>query len=241
MKNIKLIVGIIVGLLLGGITAYAATKITAREVPYTNSKLSGVTNVKGAIDSLYTKAANLTCPIGYKCDPKYYVSYDACSGSGAPSNTTHTYGVASNISSTEPTRSDYTFQGWSKTSCSGSVDLSSGASITNLSSTPGSTVTLYAIWKSNSCEYECRNGWYATYVNGEMTSCKHLDSSYSLATHTSTYYFTTCNITSLGGPLYMCKYKGTVVKGYAPCRTCHSSMYCGVFEAGSCPETYECP
>ena len=61
-KNIKLIVGIILGLLLGGITAYAATKITSEEVPYTNSKLSGVTNVKGAIDKLYTKASNLTCP-----------------------------------------------------------------------------------------------------------------------------------------------------------------------------------
>ena len=70
-KRFNLILGIIIGLLLGGITAYAATKLTAKEVPYTNPKLSGVTNVSGAIDELYTKASNLTCPIGYNCELNY--------------------------------------------------------------------------------------------------------------------------------------------------------------------------
>ena len=225
-KNIKLILGLITGLLLGGITAYAATKVTAQEVPYTNSKLSGVTNVSGAIDSLYTKASNLTCPIGYDCKPKYYVSYNACSGSGAPTQTTHTYGVASNISSTQPTRSNYTFQGWSKTSCSGSVDLSSGASITNLSSTPGSTVTLYAIWKSSSCEYQCSNGFYATYTNGTMTSCRYGSTVCDGGSKGSSYALYMCQLpTDSNGTLYF---------------TCDTDLGFNV-GGGGCPSSYTCP
>ena len=233
-KNIKLILGLITGLLLGGITAYAATKVTAQEVTYTNSKLSGVTNVKGAIDSLYTKASNLTCPIGYNCKPKYYVSYNACSGSGAPTQTTHTYGVSSNISSTKPTRSNYTFQGWSKSSCSGSVDLSSGASVTNLSSTPGATVTLYAIWKSDTCELQCANGFYATYnSSGTMIGCR----------YSGTYGSAVCNGGTEGSAyeLYMCQFSSNGKFWKNLNGLCNASLQVVNTHAGGCPETYTCP
>lgn len=72
----------------------------------------------------------------------YTLSYDANGGSGAPSaqtgSTTYT------ISSTVPTRSGYTFLGWSKSSSASSASYTGGDKITLSSNT-----TLYAVWKQN--------------------------------------------------------------------------------------------
>lgn len=73
----------------------------------------------------------------------YTVSYSANGGSGAPGDQTKTYGVTLTLSSTAPTRSGYTFQGWA-TSSSGGVSYSPGGSYTSNSST-----TLYAVWSEN--------------------------------------------------------------------------------------------
>ncbi|MFI3327264.1 MAG: InlB B-repeat-containing protein, partial [Clostridia bacterium] len=43
----------------------------------------------------------------------YTVSYDANGGTGAPSSGTKTYGTTYYLSTTEPTRTDYEFMGWS--------------------------------------------------------------------------------------------------------------------------------
>ncbi len=71
------------------------------------------------------------------------VSYNANGGSGAPSSQTKTYGSTLKLSSTKPTKTGYTFQGWA-TSKSGSVAYAAGANYTN-----NSAVTLYAVWKAN--------------------------------------------------------------------------------------------
>jgi len=71
----------------------------------------------------------------------YTVTYDANSGSGAPSDQTKTYGVNLTLSSTKPTRTGYTFQGWA-TSSTGSVAYQPGGTYT-----ANAAVTLYAIWK----------------------------------------------------------------------------------------------
>ena len=73
----------------------------------------------------------------------YTIKYNANGGSGAPGNQTKYYGKNLTISSTKPTRTGYSFQGWSLTQ-NGSVYY-----------TPGSTcgknenLTLYAVWKAN--------------------------------------------------------------------------------------------
>lgn len=73
----------------------------------------------------------------------YTVSYNANGGSGAPSSQTKWFGTALTLSSTKPTRTGYTFQGWA-TSASGSVAYAAGASYT-----ANQAVTLYAKWKAN--------------------------------------------------------------------------------------------
>lgn len=72
----------------------------------------------------------------------YTVSYNANGGSGAPSSQTKWYGKSLTLSSTKPTRTGYTFQGWA-TSASGSVAYAAGASYT-----ANDAVTLYAVWKA---------------------------------------------------------------------------------------------
>ena len=74
----------------------------------------------------------------------YTVSYNANGGSGAPATQTKTYGVALTLSSTKPTRSNYTFQGWGTSTGDTSVDYAAGASYTK-----NESITLYAIWKAN--------------------------------------------------------------------------------------------
>jgi uncharacterized repeat protein (TIGR02543 family) len=71
------------------------------------------------------------------------VSYNANGGSGAPGSQTKWYGSTLTLSSTKPTRTGYTFQGWA-TSSSGSVAYSAGGTYSS-----DSDVTLYAVWKAN--------------------------------------------------------------------------------------------
>ena len=58
---------------------------------------------------------------------------------------TMTYGTAKNLSANGFTRAGYTFAGWA-TSAAGNVVYANGASVSNLTSTAGATVNLYAAW-----------------------------------------------------------------------------------------------
>lgn len=78
------------------------------------------------------------------------LSYNANNGSGAPSSQSAT--VATNgtpsysftISSTKPTRTGHSFQGWATSSSATSASYASGGSITISANT-----TLYAVWKAD--------------------------------------------------------------------------------------------
>lgn len=74
----------------------------------------------------------------------YTVKYNANGGSGAPGQQTKTYGVTLTLSSTKPTRTNYTFKGWGTSSGSTTVAYAAGGSYT-----ANASVTLYAIWKLN--------------------------------------------------------------------------------------------
>ena len=80
----------------------------------------------------------------------YYVKYDKnhSSASGSMSNSTHTYGTASSLTKNAFTRQGHTFKGWAKSS-SGSKALNDQYSVTDLTTTNGGTVTLYAVWEAN--------------------------------------------------------------------------------------------
>lgn len=72
----------------------------------------------------------------------YKVTYNANGGSGAPSAQTKWYGEKLTLSSTKPTRTGYTFQGWATTSNATAAAYAAGGSYTANAAT-----TLYAVWK----------------------------------------------------------------------------------------------
>ena len=72
----------------------------------------------------------------------FTVTYNANGGSGAPAAQTKTYGTNLTLSSTKPTKTGYTFLGWSTSSSATSATYSAGGTFTTNANT-----TLYAVWK----------------------------------------------------------------------------------------------
>lgn len=85
----------------------------------------------------------------------YTVSYNANGGSGAPANQTKYYGQTLTLSSTIPTRTGYTFKGWSTDKSATNATYSSGGSYT-----ANAGATLYAVWKLNTyvVSYDANGG-----------------------------------------------------------------------------------
>lgn len=94
----------------------------------------------------YTRSitANTTIYAVYTANT-YTVKFDANGGSGNMSNQNFTYGTAQNLTANTFTRTGYTFAGWA-TSANGNKVYDDKQSVSNLSSTNGATVTLYAKW-----------------------------------------------------------------------------------------------
>ena len=112
------------------------------------SSTSGTITSAKSITASFTRAAQAT---NYTC----YLYYDANNGSGAPSTQSYTGTSTSShtftVSSTLPSRSGYTFLGWSTSSSATSATYSAGDSITV--SYNGSK-TLYAVWQQNVTNYQ---------------------------------------------------------------------------------------
>lgn len=122
------------------------TRGTSAKTYKVYAKFSGIDMVSGAM------SANTSYTV-----PKltsYTVTYNANGGSGAPSSQTKWYGTALTLSSTKPTRTGYTFQGWA-TSATGSKAYSAGGSYT-----ANASVTLYAVWtaKTYTISYNANGG-----------------------------------------------------------------------------------
>lgn len=71
----------------------------------------------------------------------YTISYNANGGSGAPSSQTKTHGTTLKLSSTVPTKSGYTFLGWSTSSTATTATYSAGGNYVD-----NKSATLYAVW-----------------------------------------------------------------------------------------------
>ena len=76
--------------------------------------------------------------------PSYTISYHANGGSGAPSSQKKYYGKSITLSTAKPTRTGYTFLGWSLTSVATSATWSAGSTYSTNASD-----TLYAVWRAN--------------------------------------------------------------------------------------------
>ena len=101
---------------------------------------SGATSAQYTAGSSYAVSATTTLYAVWAINT-YAVSYNANGGSGAPAAQTKTHGVTLTLSSTVPTRTGYSFQGWA-TSSAGSAAYQPGGSYT-----ANAAVTLYAVWK----------------------------------------------------------------------------------------------
>lgn len=75
---------------------------------------------------------------------QWSVSYNANGGTGAPDIQTKIYGTNLTLSSTKPTRTGYTFLGWSTSDSATSATYSAGGTYSANSAT-----ILYAVWKIN--------------------------------------------------------------------------------------------
>jgi uncharacterized repeat protein (TIGR02543 family) len=78
----------------------------------------------------------------------YTVKYNANGGTGTMTPSTHTYGVAKNLTGNGFTKSGYGFGGWTAAADGSGASYAGGASVSNLSSTNGAEVNLYARWWS---------------------------------------------------------------------------------------------
>lgn len=74
----------------------------------------------------------------------YTIKYNANGGRGAPSNQTKWKDQALTLSTTKPTRTGYSFLGWSTSSTATTATYSAGGSYTT-----NAAATLYAVWKAN--------------------------------------------------------------------------------------------
>ena len=103
---------------------------------YTDSKFkTKVTSVKNANKTLYAKwTVN-----------SYKVKFDRNKGSGSMSTKTYKYGKEYQLPSNSFTRKGYTFTEWKDGS---GKTYANKASVKNLTSTDGKTITLYAQWKA---------------------------------------------------------------------------------------------
>ena len=147
-----------------GSTELGAASVTINKTHSTqNVSASGYYKIFGRISSTqggqtesgYFAADNPATTISISAKTTYTISYNANGGSGAPSAQTKWYGETLTLSSTKPTRTGYTFLGWSTSSTATSATYAAGGNYT-----ANSAATLYAVWKLNtySVTYNARGG-----------------------------------------------------------------------------------
>lgn len=132
-------------------TKYHGTALTLRSTVPTRSgytflgwstSSTAISPTYSAGSSFTTNANTMLYAVWQKNPTQYTITYNANGGSGAPAAQTKSENVAITLSSTKPTRSGYTFLGWSTSSTATTPTYYPGSSYT-----ANSSVTLYAVWE----------------------------------------------------------------------------------------------
>lgn len=87
---------------------------------------------------------NVTFNVTVPAWTSYTITYNANGGSGAPGSQTKWKDQTLKLSTTKPTRTGYSFLGWSTSSTATSATYAAGGNYTS-----NSAATLYAVWKAN--------------------------------------------------------------------------------------------
>ncbi len=108
---------------------------------YTDGQsVSNLTTTNGQTINLYAQWTPITYTVAYNGN-------GATSGSTAES--THTYDVAKKLTTNGFQREGYTFAGWNTASNGSGTSYTDGQSVSNLTTTDGQTINLYAQWVGN--------------------------------------------------------------------------------------------
>ena len=141
-------------------TTYTSSNYNMATSQYGTSLGDSVTITKAA---KYYPAVQMTSETVYTYS--YTIKYNANGGSGAPGNTTGTSSSTTKsmtLASTTPTRSGYTFLGWSESSTATSATYSAGGTY----SFDYGTTNLYAVWKQSSLTIDSVSKQYAVVGQG---------------------------------------------------------------------------
>ena len=129
-------------------TATAGTGYTFKGFSTTNSTSlpsSPSASGKTATASKYGSTNNTTYYAYFKAN-QYTVKFDANGGTGSMSDQSHAYGVSTALTANAFARTGYTFEGWNTQADGTGTSYTDQQSVSNLSSTDGETITLYAQW-----------------------------------------------------------------------------------------------
>ena len=124
---------------------------------------------------------NVSFTVSVPAWTSYTIKYNANGGTGTPGNQTKWKDQALTLSSTKPTRTGYTFLGWSTSSTATTATYSAGGKYT-----ANSAATLYAVWKANTYTIKYNaNGGTGAPGNQTKTYGKTLTLSTTIPTRTN--------------------------------------------------------
>ena len=104
--------------------------------------ITSSTPTKAIYRQTKTKSFSLTI-----LKPSYKLKFDKNTGTGSMEDQTIKYGVTTNINVNTFTKTGYKFMGWNTDPSGNGTAYTNYQSISNLSSTNGETITLYAQWQ----------------------------------------------------------------------------------------------
>ena len=134
------------------------TKIYSKTYTYTRKSSARTINIRAkfnGIDMLSGQTMYAKNSVTIEALPRYSVSYYANGGSGAPDGQTKIHGIDLTLRSTKPTKTGYTFKGWTNDPNSTEVIWTAGGKYTINASRK-----LYAVWKANTytISYDANGG-----------------------------------------------------------------------------------
>jgi Listeria/Bacterioides repeat len=130
-------------------TATAATGYTF-DAWYTNTACTSGKQTANPYETSQSKNKARTDAYYAKFIPNTYtIKFNGNGGSGSMSEHTCTYDVAWTLTANSFTKEGYTFNGWNTKADGTGNSFANQASVTNITSTNGAVINLYAQWKAN--------------------------------------------------------------------------------------------
>ena len=100
----------------------------------------------------------------------YTVKFNANGGTGSMANESFVYGTPKALTINTFTRTGYTFVGWATSSSATTSTYDDGEEVSDLTTTPGGTVNLYAVWQANAYTVKFnKNGGTGSMANETFT------------------------------------------------------------------------